>query len=289
MTAVRARLRPEQRDAYFQLVAHPVMAMANLYRLYYAVAWNRKLAAARDARADTFADRAEAAFARDRALTEQYHRLNGGKWDGMMLQTKFGYTSWRDPKEDVMPAVTRVGGPVRPVRFHHTATGPVTWAAVEAVDFARASGGQGLSWQAISRLGRTKGAMVALPQGRPSTSAADQVRVDYDLRLPQAGEATARLYMIPAIDTRGGDGIRIGVSVDDGPVQTLVMNLKVDAPGWTQAVKDNAYPLDAKLGRLAAGRHVVKLWRIDDNAAVQKLALFTGELPTRYLGPDVTR
>ena len=56
----------EQQAAYFQLVEHPVLALSNLYRLYYAVAWNRRLAAANDPRANAFADNAEAAFKRDR-------------------------------------------------------------------------------------------------------------------------------------------------------------------------------------------------------------------------------
>jgi hypothetical protein len=67
------------------------------------------------------------------------------------------------------------------------------------------------------------------------------------------------------------------------------MKLKVDAPNWSQAVRDNAFPLDARLGALTAGRHTVKLWRIDDNMLVQKLALYTGALPASYLGPVTTR
>jgi len=282
----RGKLAADQRDAYFELVEHPVLAVANLYRLYYAVAWNRRLAEAGDARADVFAARAEAAFARDRELSRTYHRLNGGKWDGMMLQTKFGYTSWRDPPKDVMPAVTRLGGRAVPVRFRTAPAGPATWAAAEAGAYARAVDGAGLRWQPIARLGRTAGAVAALPQGRAPTTAADGVRLEYELMLPSAGEATARLYMVPALDTRGGQGIRVGVSVDDGPVRTLNMNLKVDAPNWTAAVEDNAYPLEARLGPLAAGRHVLKLWRIDDNALVQKLVLYTGVLPASYLGPE---
>ena len=46
MEAVRARLSPDRRDSYLELVEHPIAAMTNLYRLYYAVAWNRRLAAA---------------------------------------------------------------------------------------------------------------------------------------------------------------------------------------------------------------------------------------------------
>jgi hypothetical protein len=39
--AIKARLRPDQRDAYFQLVEYPVLAFSNLYEMYYAAAWNR--------------------------------------------------------------------------------------------------------------------------------------------------------------------------------------------------------------------------------------------------------
>jgi hypothetical protein len=87
MLTVKQRVPQGDRDAFFQLVEHPILAFANLYRLYYAVAWNRRLAAARDPRANIFANRAEAAFQRDRAITEAYHALNGRKWDGMMAQT----------------------------------------------------------------------------------------------------------------------------------------------------------------------------------------------------------
>ena len=110
MTAVRARIAPDQRAAFLQLVEHPIAAAANFYELYYSVAWNRRLAATNDSRANVFATRAEAAFARDKALSAAYHAVSGGKWNGMMLQTHIGYTSWSDPKSDTMPEVKRVRG-----------------------------------------------------------------------------------------------------------------------------------------------------------------------------------
>ncbi|MCP6390900.1 hypothetical protein NL487_28660, partial [Klebsiella pneumoniae] len=80
-------------------------------------------------------------FATDAALSDAYHQLNGGKWNGMMLQTKFGYTSWNDPKTDVMPEVKRVGGQPRAIRFlaPSAPTARASYAAAEATDFARAS------------------------------------------------------------------------------------------------------------------------------------------------------
>jgi len=273
VAAAKARLPVSHRDAFFQLVEHPIAALGTLYRLYYAAAWNRRLAAAGDARANIFADRADAAFARDRALADQYHRMAGGKWDGMMLQTHIGYTGWQQPDRDTMPTVRRVAGQARPIRFVSAAA---ETEGVEAIAFARTVGGRGLAWTAVPRLGRGAGAVMVLPQGRPSTTVADGVRVEYDLFLPRAGGAAVRLTMVPTIDTRAAGGVRIGVSVDDGPVRIVRLDLKPDAPDWTRAVKDNAAVLETSVGRLASGRHTVKLWRIDDNSVVQRVALLEG-------------
>lgn len=291
-------LRPGQLDAYFQLVEHPVLAMANLYRLYNAVAWNRKLAAAGDARANLFADRAEAAFKRDQAIADQYHTLHGGKWAGMMLQTHIGYTGWQQPAQNLMPAVQRVAGgaqAAQPGRVAPAARPGVT--VIEATDFSRSVPAQGLAWTAIPNLGQWKGAVTALPQGRAPTTPADAPRLDYDIDLATAGSATLKLHMAPTLDTRNAGGVRLAVAIDDRPPQELRLNLAPTAgpeasraeKDWAQAVKDNDFVLTASFGAVAAGRHVIRLWRVDDNAVVQRLEL---EQPARNLlrelRPDIS-
>ncbi|MCZ3226454.1 hypothetical protein NYZ45_20415, partial [Acinetobacter baumannii] len=42
MLAVRTGLQPDDLDAYYQLIEYPIAAMANLYRMYYATAWNHR-------------------------------------------------------------------------------------------------------------------------------------------------------------------------------------------------------------------------------------------------------
>lgn len=208
---VKAALRPDQLDAYFQLVEHPVLALANLYRLYEAVAWNRRLAPAGDARANAFADRAEAAFARDQALADQYHALQGGKWAGMMLQTHIGYTGWQQPERNVMPAVQRVAGAAAhaAVARQLEPAAPAQAITLEATRFSRAVNGRGLAWTAIPHLGQGLGAMVALPQGRAETTLADGLRLDYDVELPQGADLRLDLHLLPALDTRGSGGLRL--------------------------------------------------------------------------------
>lgn len=284
---VKRALRPEQLDAYFQLVEHPVLALANLYRLYEAVAWNRQLAAAGDARANAFADRAEAAFRRDQELTARYHAIAGGKWAGMMLQTHIGYTGWQQPDANVMPEVRRLPGRGRAdaalARALPAAPPGVT--VIDATAFARSIPAGGLAWTAIPNLGHGLGALVALPQGRAPTPLAEAPRVEYDVDLA-AGDATLSLHLLPTLDTRkGGGGIRIAVAVDERPAQTLRLDLAPTAgeavsraeQDWAQAMQQNEAVLTARFDGLAAGRHVIRLWRLDDNAVVQRLSI--GQAP----------
>jgi len=292
--AVKAKLPKEQYDAYFELVEHPVLALSNLYQLYYAVAWNNRLAALKDPRANGFADTAEAAFRRDHALSDQYHHLAGGKWDGMMLQTHIGYTTWRDPKTDIMPNVVRVPGTAAAPVFAAPTVQAEGVIAIEAPAFSRSVGGKGLNWAVIPHLGRTDGAVTALPQGQAPTTQADAVRLEYDVALPKAGDVNLQLYLVPTLDTVGSSGLKLGVSLDDGPMQTLSFNLipsadpaqTIEKKAWEAAVSNNAHLVTTAFTGVAVGRHTIKIWRLDDDVVLQKLVLASGPIPVTYLGPN---
>lgn len=104
------KLSPEYKDAYKELILHPVRAMANLYEMYYAVAMNKKFVKEKDLNANYYADLAEKAFELDAFYTKDYNlNIADGKWNHMMDQTHIGYTSWDEPKEgNTMPKVERV-------------------------------------------------------------------------------------------------------------------------------------------------------------------------------------
>lgn len=94
-------------DAYDELVAYPILASANLDRMYLAVARNRLYA--KQGRASSNAEAAEARrrFERDAALAQRYERLAHGKWTHMMSQAHIGKGAapWREPTRNTMPAV----------------------------------------------------------------------------------------------------------------------------------------------------------------------------------------
>ena len=277
-----------QQDAFFQLVEHPIIALANLYNLYHAVAWNRYYAGHDDAggaNTNTSAAAAEAAYRRDREITDQYHALNGGKWNGMMLQTHIGYTTWQQPDKQVMPEVRHVpdsktGVIDAPAKADGASVADVPL-AVEAAGFTRAHDAKGLSWRLIPNLGIGLGAVTAFPQGQPSSSAGDAIYLEYEVKLPAAGDKIVQLHLLPTLETTGGVDIRIGVSMDDGPAQTLSMRL-TPSPGpptlqeqrnWEKAVINNEFVLEAKFPGVAAGKRVIKVWRIDDNALLTQVVI----------------
>jgi hypothetical protein len=99
-------LSPEYRDAFYQLVQHPVDALSNLTTLYVTVAKNRQYAVQGRAKTNELADSARRLFERDAEISRQYNtELAGGKWSHMMDQTHIGYTYWQEPPRNTMPRV----------------------------------------------------------------------------------------------------------------------------------------------------------------------------------------
>lgn len=101
--AIYQDLAPEYRDAFFQLVLFPTKASANLTAMYYAQAQNLLYAQQGRATANSYAEKVREHFAIDAALTEQYHSLQGGKWNHMASQSHIGYVYWNQPEANTLP------------------------------------------------------------------------------------------------------------------------------------------------------------------------------------------
>ncbi|KFY76946.1 hypothetical protein V498_09471 [Pseudogymnoascus sp. VKM F-4517 (FW-2822)] len=92
--------------AYYQMVLHPVMAGKVVVDLYSTVALNAWYAGQRRITTNALADKAYDLFAQDAKITDQYHGLNGGKWNHFASQVHIGYSSWQQPDQNIMPSVT---------------------------------------------------------------------------------------------------------------------------------------------------------------------------------------
>ncbi len=171
---INVLLPDEYKDAYFQLVLHPVKACANLYDLYFNVAENKYSYAKKWTEpTNSFADKAKAAYDNDSLISLQYNQLNNGKWNHMMDQTHIGYTYWQQPMFNKMPDVKYADFPssammpadVIPKSKTAQKLIPVNskgnvfferdgYVSIEADHFTKATNAIGISWKVLPDLGR---------------------------------------------------------------------------------------------------------------------------------------
>ncbi|HEY8941005.1 MAG TPA: glycosyl hydrolase 115 family protein [Cellvibrio sp.] len=103
--SVYKKIPAEQRDAFYQLVLFPTKASAIITELYDAQAKNHLYAQQARATTNDYANKVRELFAADATLEQEYHQLNGGKWNQFMLQPHLGYSNWNNPPEDTLPVV----------------------------------------------------------------------------------------------------------------------------------------------------------------------------------------
>jgi hypothetical protein len=106
---VGTSLPAASQDAYFQLVLWPIRASATVNEIYITAGLNRMYAAQGRASTNKTAERVRELFRADEALTHRFNEdLRGGRWRHFADQTHLGYTTWKDPAVNVMPAISEI-------------------------------------------------------------------------------------------------------------------------------------------------------------------------------------
>ncbi|EST07409.1 hypothetical protein PSEUBRA_003235 [Kalmanozyma brasiliensis GHG001] len=95
-------------DAFYQLVAYPTLASANLNRLHIAVGRNNLAGTQAKNSANHYAVLARRLFAHDAELAASYHALGDGKWNHMMSQPHIGSQYWQQPMRNMLPPLAYV-------------------------------------------------------------------------------------------------------------------------------------------------------------------------------------
>jgi hypothetical protein len=291
--AIGQKLPAADRNAYFELVLHPVLACANLNELYYTVAQNREAAKTNQPTTNALATKAKALFEKDTEIKKRYHALAGGKWNHMMDQTHIGYTYWQQPEADKMPDVVTLpaGATPTPAPPSPVPTALGNYTAIEAEHYTQAVDASPIAWQRLPDLGRTLGAVTTFPVTAPPTEApgGSSPHIEYRISLAQAGPVVVSAYLAPTLDFTNTTGLRYAVSIDDEAPQLINLHtgLTLDTSNrpWQQAVAQNIIVKTSEHRVAAAGPHVVKFWRVDPGVVLEKLVVSQGAVPATYLGP----
>ncbi len=294
-------LAPEYRDAFYELVLHPVEASANLTEMYFETAKNNYYARSGNAAAARgAAAKVKVLFGRDQQISDYYNdTLANGKWQHMMDQTHIGYISWADPQTNKMPAVTMpdsaaagnterlpVCGDGHTERKNGAFSDENGYAAMEAEHFSRAVSGNNVSWIVIPGYGNTLSGVTPWPVTASRIKPGLKTpHLEYDIDLKDTGTVSVITCVSPVLDFRNKDGLFYGISVDDEVPQLVNVSTNADSGEWAATVINNIRKLTTKHKISRNGKHVLKYWMADPGVTVQKIIIDSGGLKPSYLGP----
>jgi hypothetical protein len=247
--ALAPTIAPARRDAWFELVAYPVLAssLAN-ERFLEGERGNQAAALAANARIDK--------------LTAYWDSgLAGGKWRHIMAQEPAD-AQWRSYR------LRRWTLPDYPLQPPAAAAPPIVLEA-ERFDGRQQAGSVG--WEAVPGLGTSGEGAVTL---RTGAEAGTGPRLDYRFTLPREGSLLLRMRLLPTHPSAGK--LRFAVALDGGAPQVLELANRDGDAEWAQGVLDNGRSVSAPLGAAASGGHVLHLIGIDPGVVVDSLELSTG-------------
>jgi hypothetical protein len=307
---INNELPAEYRDAYFQLVLHPVKACANLQRLYSAVAWNRMLAKEKLAGTNEFADNAKYAYKEDSLITLQYHQVANGKWNHMMDQTHIGYTYWQQPPRQSMPvvyyvpkdsiiepapepemAVTSAVNLVPPQSTGNIFYEYEGYVSIEASHFTKAINTNGITWKILPDHGRTGDAVTTYPVTSEEKVPGDNApHLQYEVYLYDTGTAKVQAYFSPTLNFHNNEGLKYAISIDNEKPQIFPINKDDNnVRTWNGWVANNIIINTSTHPIRTPGKHVIKYWMVSPGIVLQKLVMDLGGVMPSYLGPPETK
>lgn len=103
------KIKPEAKNAYYQLVLYPTKASAGVAKIYIYAGKNNIYAKQGRVSANDYADKAEVLFEADRKMSDYYNdSMSEGKWNMMMSDNHIGYVDWRIPQKNALPELKYV-------------------------------------------------------------------------------------------------------------------------------------------------------------------------------------
>ena len=202
---LRQQMPKEKQDAFYQLVYYPVVASAGVAEIYNLATMGDSLGV-------------EVLMKKDQQLSDYYNNvLAGGKWKGMMMDNHIGYTQWSIPDKNRNPMTLGM-------KIEHPLNVPVstTEIGIPAYQYSRIKEGKNAKWIFLPDLGRGKGCMgidhvmsASEPDGKGAS-------LEYDFELSSdMQQLSIALGILPTQDVYPARGLRIGVQIDDQPLQIV--------------------------------------------------------------------
>ncbi|MDQ6470860.1 glycosyl hydrolase 115 family protein [Flavobacterium sp. LHD-80] len=304
--SINEKLKPEYKDAYYQLVLFPVLASANLNELYVATAKNHLYAEQGRASANDYAEKVKVLFEKDSLLTNYYHtKMANGKWNHMMSQTHIGYTNWQQPDKNVIPKTKRIEVSNKAeAKISEKAETSINknrnldhvrgfiedngYISIESKNYSKAINSDAVKWTIIPNLGKTDSGITIKPSNiQPIEISENSPRLEYDVHFFSKGNVKVKAYFSPTINFKMGDGLKYGIGFDSEKPQIMNLNADSSEKNWAESVANNIKIITSSHIVENSGNHVLKIYAVDAALVLQKIVIETeeGKVLESYLGP----
>jgi hypothetical protein len=306
---VNGELPSNYRDAFFQLVLHPLKANTILHEMYESVALNHWYAAKNDGQANAYADKAKELFKKDSLLSVQYNKeLADGKWNHMMDQVHIGYKSWNDPAVNTLPELKYVAADAQKIEpfeesQYKTARDLIPegtkgtvffeqdgYVSIEAEHYSKAVNTGKITWKIIPDIGRTGSGITPFPVTAAAVQPEkDSPHTEYDFYSYSSGDLKISAYFSPTLNFHNEEkGLQYAISIDDEKPQIITVNTYTDNNVWERWAASNIIIKKSTHQVLKPGKHVLKYWMVQPGLVLQKLVIDLGGEKASYLGPPET-
>lgn len=271
-----ATVPADRQDAFFELVLYPIRASANLNTRILALELAAALARQGQAGAQLQVDQARAAHAALVADTARYNALAGGKWRHMMDLAPRRLPVFLEPVFPAYPA------PVKAIAM------PVNKVAVTSLAATSAAGNT--EWEVVPGLG-SRGAALRSRLDAASVDNAGAARMAplaYRFQ-HQAGGVRIKLVAVPVHPLTTANGLRLGVRLDDGPLEVLDFRTFGRSDEWKSNVLSNAAVRTVHRPQLDAGAHTIKVYALDPGFILDRIDIAPDGAPDYYGAPPASR
>ncbi len=304
---INSGISPEYKDAFYELVLHPVKACANLYSMYNAVARNQQYAAYKSILANKEADKVKEYYLKDSLISFEYNHISNGKWNHMMDQTHIGYTYWQQPPVNRMPRVKYVSADTarewnepgnNMIRITHRPNNIIGniilevagAVSVEADHFTKAINTNGINWQILPDHGKTGSAVTPFPvTANTQIPGNNAPHLEYNITTYDSGIVKLQLFFSPTLNFHNDEGLKYAISIDDEAPQVVVLNKEDNNTRvWEGWVANNIIIKTTSHSLTRSGKHTIKYWMVSPSVVLQKIVADFGSVKPSYLGPEET-
>ena len=278
-----------KKDAFYELVLYPIRSSASANERFFAaeLAEIYKLNKRKDA-----IDRARKSIAADEEIKRETiyfnEKLAGGKWKNMMSpeMNEGQWTSMRStpPKID-LKNFENLNTPTSLRIETSESEKNENIISIEAEKFSKKNAFGKFSWQTIFGLGKTGDSVSVFPQ-IAKTFSDNAPGLEYKIYVSKAGEFDVNFYLIPTQPLVPSNGLRLAFSIDRETRQiiTIDKDTEVSSSKWSQNILNQTTVGKSKI-KLKKGAHTLKIFAVDTGIVLDKIVLYSGELPVSYFAP----